>query len=76
MVTSFLKLLSFYRLEKPLTPDVGSSLRDLALICSQLRMNIVGEASENKDEDIAALNLFICLVARYFDQGDLVDNDE
>jgi len=64
------------RLEKPLTPDVGSSLRDLALICSQLRMNIVGEASENKDEDIAALNLFICLVARYFDQGDLVDNDE
>ena len=28
------------------------------------------------DEDIAAMNLFICLVARYFDQGDLVDTDE
>ena len=27
------------------------------------------------DKDIAAFNLFICLVAKYFDQADLVDAD-
>jgi len=74
------------RLEKPLTPDVGSSLRDLARLCSSERCRLVEKAGgcekendeadgENKetDEDFAALNLFICLVARYFDQSDLVD---
>jgi len=69
------------RLEKPLTPDVGSSLRDLALFCAQERVKIASkvaciETGGVPDDNIAALNLFICLVAKYFDQGDLVDRDE
>jgi len=69
------------RLEKPLTPDVGSLLRDLALFCAQQRLEIANkvEAIETggvPDDNIAALNLFICLVAKYFDQGDLVDREE
>ena len=70
-----------FRLEKPLTPDVGSLLRDLALFCAQQRLEIANkvEAIETggvPDDNIAALNLFICLVAKYFDQGDLVDREE
>lgn len=74
------------RLEKPLTPDVGSSLRDLARLCSSERCRLVGSVEQVKgesdeelketDEDLAALNLFICLVARYFDQSDLVDTSQ
>jgi len=69
------------RLEKPLTPDVGSLLRDLVLFCAQERVEIAEkvetvETGGVPDEKIAALNLFICLVANYFDQGDLVDRDE
>jgi len=69
------------RLEKPLTPDVGSSLRDLALFCAQERLVVAGkveciETGGVPDDTIAALNLFICLVAKYFDQGDLVDMEE
>jgi len=69
------------RLEKPLTPDVGSLLRDLVLFCAQERVEIAEkvetvETGGVPDEKIAALNLFICLVAKYFDQGDLVDRDE
>lgn len=69
------------RLEKPLTPDVGSSLRDLALLCAQQRLEFARkvesvEAGGVPDDNIAALNLFICLVAKYFDQGDLVDREE
>ena len=37
----------------------------------------VKEEEETKaDEGIATMNLFICLVSRYFDQTDLVDCDE
>jgi len=69
------------KLEKPLTPEVGSSLRDLALFCAHERVKIAEkvecvEAGGVPDEDIAALNLFICLVSKYFDQGDLVDKQE
>eukprot|EP00088_Acartia_fossae_P000130 TRINITY_DN1003_c0_g1_i1.p1 TRINITY_DN1003_c0_g1~~TRINITY_DN1003_c0_g1_i1.p1 ORF type:complete len:357 (-),score=80.86 TRINITY_DN1003_c0_g1_i1:175-1245(-) len=115
------------RIEKPLTPDTGSILRDLALFCSQERWRLVntlasksqsqeettstkqesepdkGEKSKlpeddtrksGSDEDkksakdsdencaisaeaeaqFAAYNLFICLVAKYFNQGDLADS--
>ena len=75
------------RIEKPLNPDLGSVLRDLALFCSQERNKLLEkftneskENHENKDgeeqpgdKDIAAFNLFICLVSRYFDQADLAD---
>jgi len=68
------------RLEKPLTPDVGSKLRDLALECSVIRQYLVdqrvGEKQILSDEGIATMNLFICLVSRYFDQTDLVDCDD
>jgi len=75
------------RIEKPLNPDLGSVLRDLALFCSQERNKLLEKSAkeskenhENKDgeeqpgdKDIAAFNLFICLVSRYFDQADLAD---
>jgi len=69
------------RLEKPLTPDVGSKLRDLALECSFIRQYFAdqrnGEDNEGPIiEGIATMNLFICLVSRYFDQTDLVDCDD
>jgi len=65
------------RLEKPLTPDVGSLLRDLVLTCARERHRIATSGSgDAHDENVAALNLFICLVAKYFGQGDLEDRDE
>jgi len=75
------------RIEKPLTPDLGSVLRDLVLICSQERARLVKKSAtlENQnggseddipfEAEISAFNLFICLVAKYFDQGDLADTD-
>jgi len=38
------------RIEKPLTPDMGSILRDLALFCSQERSKLVKLISENKSQ--------------------------
>jgi len=82
------------RIEKPLTPDMGSILRDLALFCSQERSRLVKLSQDNDSQDagekskseekteepplkyeaeIASFNLFICLVAKYFNQGDLAD---
>lgn len=64
------------RLEKPLTPDVSSQLRDLALLCSRQRLVLAKLGDQQQaSSSLAAVNLFICLVARYFDQTDLVDCD-
>ena len=62
--------------EQPLTPDISSILRDLVLFCSRERRQIAASDSAGKDDNIAALNLFICLVAKYFGQGDLEDRDD
>ena len=64
------------RLEKPLDPDVGSSLRDLVLLCARERKRLATGEEEDKEEAIAALNLFICLVAKYFGQSDLEDRED
>ncbi|XP_052091948.1 gem-associated protein 2-like [Mytilus californianus] len=57
-------------LEKPLSPEACSTLRTLARSCSNLRASL-----ENSDDPrLAPLNLFICIVARYFDQIDLADS--
>ena len=69
------------RLEKPLTPDTASLLRDLALTAARERTRIAAslgpqDSSDTPDENIAALNLFICLVAKYFGQGDLEDSED
>jgi len=86
------------RVEKPLTPDMGSILRDLALFCGQERyrlVNLITSQTKNPEtpdqskmaetrgeeeepdfpyhDEIAAFNLMICLVAKYFNQGDLAD---
>ncbi|XP_078676827.1 gem-associated protein 2-like [Branchiostoma floridae x Branchiostoma belcheri] len=56
-------------LEKPLYPDTAASLRTLSRCCSAVRATL-----DNKEDDrLAPLNLLICLVSRYFDQGDLAD---
>ncbi|XP_026855717.2 gem-associated protein 2 [Electrophorus electricus] len=58
-------------LEKPLLPEAHSLIRQLARRCSAVRANL-----ENKDDErLSALNLMICIVARYFEQNDLADKD-
>ncbi|XP_076235790.1 gemin 2 [Calliopsis andreniformis] len=56
-------------LEMPLNPDACSCLRILARTCSVIRANL----KELEVHETGALNLFICLVARYFRQLDLAD---
>ncbi|EFN75349.1 gem-associated protein 2 [Harpegnathos saltator] len=56
-------------LEQPLNPDTCSCLRSLARICSSIR----ADSRELDAQELGALNLFICLVARYFRQLDLAD---
>ena len=51
--------------EKPLHPDIESSLRSFVLICSKQR---------SKQKKISReLDLIICIVAKYFGQADLAD---
>lgn len=59
-------------LEKPLLPEAHSSIRQLARRCAFLRSMLTSE----EDERLPALNLLICLVARYFEQNDLADQPE
>ncbi|KAJ8667631.1 hypothetical protein QAD02_009294 [Eretmocerus hayati] len=56
-------------LELPLNPDVCSCLRSLARTSSTLRSQL----DPSKVNEAASLNLFICIVARYFRQLDLAD---
>uniref|UniRef100_A0A3Q3KME2 Gem-associated protein 2 n=1 Tax=Monopterus albus TaxID=43700 RepID=A0A3Q3KME2_MONAL len=48
-------------LEKPLLPEAHSSIRQLARRCAQFRSTL----ESREDEKLPALNLLICLVARY-----------
>lgn len=66
----------FTRLEKPLHPDVGSTLRTLALVCSKQRQRLAGDNTVELERMLPHLNLIICLVAKYFDQADLADAPE
>ncbi|XP_012288758.1 gem-associated protein 2 [Orussus abietinus] len=56
-------------LELPLNPDMCSCLRSLARACSIIRANL----TTADPHEVTSLNLFICLIARYFRQLDLVD---
>ncbi|KAF3428750.1 hypothetical protein E2986_01947 [Frieseomelitta varia] len=57
-------------LEMPLIPETCSCLRSLARTCSVMR----AKSTKLEVHEIGALNLFICLVARYFRQLDLADD--
>lgn len=59
-------------LEKPLLPEAHSSIRQLARRCAQLRSTL----DSPEDDKLPALNLLICLVARYFEQNDLADQPQ
>ncbi|KAM9787223.1 gem-associated protein 2 isoform X1 [Syngnathus typhle] len=59
-------------LEKPLLPEAHSSIRQLARRCARLRSQLASQ----DDDNLPALNLLICLVARYFEQNDLADQPE
>ncbi|XP_076027616.1 gem-associated protein 2 isoform X2 [Genypterus blacodes] len=59
-------------LEKPLIPEAHSLIRQLARRCALLRSTLESQ----EDERLSALNLLICLVARYFEQNDLADQQE
>ncbi|KAJ8983820.1 hypothetical protein NQ317_008946 [Molorchus minor] len=57
-------------LETPLSPDYCYSLRELARKCSNIRSNL----PENTEESLyVPLNLYICIIAIYFNQLDLSD---
>ncbi|XP_015189260.1 PREDICTED: gem-associated protein 2 [Polistes dominula] len=56
-------------LHLPLNPDTCSCLRSLARTCSVIRAN----SKKLEEHEIGALNLFICLVAKYYRQMDLAD---
>ena len=56
-------------LEKPLTPEMSSALRDLARTCIKLR----AACTSSHDDNLPHYSLFICLVGRFFDQTDLAD---
>jgi survival of motor neuron protein-interacting protein 1 len=57
-------------LEKPLPSEVYSTLRELSRVCSEVRAKI-GSISESTI--LVPLNLIICLIGRYFDQNDMID---
>ena len=65
--------------EKPLHPDDESNLRSFVIVCSKQRKAIIEKSSyESLDgikKSISHLNLIICLVAKYFGQADLADED-
>lgn len=58
-------------LEKPLLPEAHSLIRQLARRCSEVRTSL----QSLEDERLSALNLMICIVARYFEQNDLADQE-
>ncbi|XP_023946806.2 gem-associated protein 2 [Bicyclus anynana] len=59
-------------IRQPLLSDTISILRDLARKCAEIRSHLSTEG-ETSNFAAAPLNLFICLVSRYFRQYDLAD---
>ncbi|XP_072941305.1 gem-associated protein 2 [Epargyreus clarus] len=57
---------------QPLLSDTVSILRTLARKCAKIRSHFNDEV-ENSRINVMPLNLFICLVSRYFRQHDLAD---
>lgn len=57
-------------LEKPLTPDCYSKLREFAKKCASIRASFQDDVDEKK---AVPLNLYICIIAKYFNQLDLAD---
>lgn len=57
-------------LEKPLSPDSCHTLRSFAKKCLVLRSNLDKDSTEDLYKP---LNLFICIIARFYNQLDLAD---
>ncbi|GAB1600193.1 gem-associated protein 2-like [Argonauta hians] len=57
-------------LQKPLTPEACSAIRNLARICARLRALVKSPS----DPHLTPLNLIICLVCHYFEQKDLISS--
>ncbi|XP_014780798.1 gem-associated protein 2 [Octopus bimaculoides] len=57
-------------LQKPLTPEACSAIRNLARICARLRALM----NSTTDPHLTPLNLIICLVCQYFEQKDLISS--
>jgi len=59
-------------IEKPLTPEACSALRDMARALTKIRQAIsADDKSEETEAILKACNLFLCLVVEYFGQRDL-----
>ena len=57
-------------LQKPVSPDTVFTLRQLCRLCRQTRSVLGSE----QPKDLAAVNLIILIISRYFDQLDLADD--
>lgn len=57
-------------LEKPLSPSCCHTIREFAKRCSVVRSNLPDTVEESA---YTPLNLYICLIAKYFHQLDLAD---
>jgi len=59
-------------IEKPLTSESCSALRDMARAFTKIRQSItMDDKSEETETILRACNLFLCLVVEYFGQRDL-----
>ncbi|GLV44506.1 Gemin 2 [Carabus blaptoides fortunei] len=58
-------------LDTPLMPDTCANMREMARKCSQIRAALPTHATVT---EYKPLNLFICIIARYFKNFDLVDD--
>ncbi|KAF5280990.1 hypothetical protein FQA39_LY05195 [Lamprigera yunnana] len=57
-------------IQKPLNPDLCVLLRQLSRVCSKIRSKLPPDALTNL---YVPLNLFICIIGKYFGQLDLTD---
>ena len=59
-------------LEKPVSPDTVFTVRQICRFCRKMRTTSLNE-SEADMRNLAAVNLIILIISRFFDQFDLAD---
>lgn len=61
-------------LEKPFTSEVDSMLRELSREISLIRSKFISSNEKLSNPLIISLNLIICIIGRYFNQSDMIDD--
>lgn len=57
-------------IEKPLSSDFHSVLRNISRVCSEFRSNHKADGPQ-----LTSINLMICIIGRYFNQLDMIDSE-